>query len=106
MSFIMLSKALLGAAALISFVLVDSAVSGERQQETNYEFTYSANVTDLPATAAQVDLWMPVPSDSQGQRVTLVKLDQPFDGAIWAEPQYQNRIFHKRFHGPFQKASP
>lgn len=102
----MLPKSLLGTAALILFVLVDCVESGDRPQETNYEFTYSAWVTDLPATAAQVDLWMPVPSDSQGQKVTSVKTLQPEGCEIGTEPQYQNRIFHKRFHGPFHPAAP
>lgn len=102
----MLRKCLLGTGVLISFVLVDFAECGDRPQEASYEFTYLVQVTDLPEKAAQVDLWVPVPSDSQGQKVTGVKVVQPNGGEIGAEPRYQNRIFHKRFLGPFQKAAP
>src|ERR1700730_11065497 len=103
-SFIMLPKSLLGTAALISIVLVNFVESGDRPREATYEFTYSVRVTDLPQTATQVDLWVPVPSDSQGQKVIGVKVIQPNDGEIGTEPRYQNRMFHKRFLGPFQKA--
>lgn len=90
----------------VSFVLIDSAACGDAPQEISYDFTYSVQVTDLPETAARVDLWVPVPSDSQGQRVTGVQVVQPSGGEIGTEPHYKNRMFHKRFAGPFQKASP
>jgi transglutaminase-like putative cysteine protease len=86
-------------------VLVDFAEGGDTPQVTNYEFTYSAWVTDLPEAAGQVDLWMPVPSDSEGQKVTGVKVVQPDGGRIGTEPRFQNRIFHKRFLGPFKQAA-
>ena len=102
----MLPKCLLGTTALVSFVLVDFVESSDRPQEVSYEFTYSVRVIDLPQTAKQVDLWVPVPSDSQGQRVIDVKVVRPNGGEIGTEPQYQNRMFHKRFLGPFPNAAP
>ena len=65
----MLPKSLLGAAALVAILLVDFVESGDRPREMAYEFTYSVRVTDLPQTATKVNLWVPVPSDSQGQKV-------------------------------------
>jgi len=102
----MLPKSLLGAAALVAILLVDFVESGDRPREMAYEFTYSVRVTDLPQTATKVDLWVPVPSDSQGQKVIGVKVIRPNGGEIRTEPRYQNRMFHKRFLGPFPKAAP
>src|SRR3984893_5111661 len=105
-SSIMLPKSLLGAAALVAILLVDFVESGDRPREMAYEFTYSVRVTDLPQTATKVNLWVPVPSDSQGQKVIGVKVVRPNGGEIGTEPRYQNRMFHKRFLGPFPKAAP
>jgi hypothetical protein len=91
-------------AFLILGVIVGAGVCGERPREVSYEFRYAAQVTDLPESAANVDLWIPVPSDCQGQKVNSVTVLRPSGGRVGTEPQYQNRIFHKRFLGPFGKA--
>jgi transglutaminase-like putative cysteine protease len=91
-------------AFLISSVVVEVGTCGERLREVSYEFTYAAHVADLPESATNVDLWIPVPSDSQGQRVNRVRIVRPSGGQVRTEPQYQNRIFHYRFRGPFSKA--
>src|SRR5580704_15041225 len=91
-------------AFLISRVVVEVGTCGERPREVSYEFTYAAHVADLPESATNVDLWIPVPSDSQGQRVNGVRIVRPSGGQVRTEPQYQNRIFHYRFRGPFSKA--
>jgi transglutaminase-like putative cysteine protease len=99
----MLWRFLPATAFLFSVVIVDSGVCGERPREVSYEFRYTAEVRDLPESASHVDLWIPVPSDSQGQKVNSVNVVRPSDGQVQTEPQYQNRIFHKRFVGPFGK---
>jgi transglutaminase-like putative cysteine protease len=90
-------------ALLILCVGVEVGECGERQREVGYEFRYAAQVTELPESATHVDLWIPVPSDSQGQKVNSVSVVRPSGGEVRTEPQYQNRIFHYRFRGPFKK---
>ncbi len=97
-------KGLRATALLISGVCVEVGARGEKPRELRYEFTYAAHVTEIPESAGHVDLWMPVPSDSQGQRVNSVNILRPSDGQVRTEPQYQNRIFHYRFRGPFPKS--
>jgi transglutaminase-like putative cysteine protease len=67
------------------------------------EFTYGCEVIDVPAGASRIDLWMPVPKDGMGQKVHRVEVILPADGTIATEKEYDNRIFHKRFEGPFKK---
>jgi transglutaminase-like putative cysteine protease len=97
-------KDLAATAFLSACVVVAVAECGDRPREVTYEFTYTAQITDLPKSATNVDLWIPVPSDSQGQRVNRVTVLRPSGGQVRTEPQYQNRIFHYRFRGPFGKA--
>jgi transglutaminase-like putative cysteine protease len=91
--------------ALLGLLLVTTDVTAAELQKIRYEFTYSAQVTDLPPDASSIDLWIPVPSDTDGQEVTDVRVASPGDGTIGTEPQYQNRMFHRRFAGPFSASS-
>jgi len=69
------------------------------EEERKFEFTYSCKINDVPTGAKHVDLWMPVPSDCQGQTVANVNIARPVGGKISVDPAYGNRIFHKRFSG-------
>ncbi len=100
----MVLKFVLPIALLISGVMVAAGECGESPRRVAYEFRFAAQVTNLPESAAQVDLWMPVPSDSQGQKVERVEIIRPSGGQVQTEPEYQNRIFHRRFSGPFTKS--
>ena len=77
----MLWRYLPATAFVISVVIVATGVCGERPREVSGEFRYTAQVTDLPETASKVDLWIPVPSDSQGQKVNSVTVLRPLCNA-------------------------
>ena len=63
-------------AALVGGTAGSASASGEGGVETRrVEFNYSATISELPADAKVVDLWMPVPSDTQGQLVETVKMN-------------------------------
>ncbi len=79
-----------------------SAFAGDAPLATrNVELTYSAAIEGLPAAAKSVDLWLPVAQDCDGQVVPKVTVTYPEGGAIAVEPQYGNKIWHKRFEAPF-----
>lgn len=88
-------------ATLVLTALPVFAFSAERAQR-RFEFTYTCDVTDLPSDATRVDIWMPVPVNTQGQTVERVEIVRPESGKIRTEPEYGNRIFHNRFAGPFR----
>ena len=102
----MFGKALLVKAVAILLVLADFAAHGTAAETIRYEFVDSVQVADLPKGASTVDLWMPVPSDCEGQKIESVDVVRPAGGRIATEPRYKNRIYYKRFSGPFEKASP
>ena len=84
--------------AVASWALVSPPVHAEEVR--TFEFTYACKISDVTEGAKHVDLWMPVPSDCQGQTVGNVTIVRPSGGQIGVDPAYGNRIFHKRFDSP------
>ncbi len=91
---------------VLSIIAVGLAVMSSSQADTgpasrSIELTYTATITNLPATTKAVDLWLPIAQDTDGQKVTKVEVAYPQGGAIADEPDYGNRMWHRRFEAPF-----
>lgn len=90
---------------LVSTMLAAAGVSAEagahELSQRRIEFTYRARIADVPQDAEVVDLWIPVPTDGLGQRVVRVEVNHPDGGNIAVDPAYGNKVFHKRYRGPF-----
>lgn len=70
---------------------------GAAQRE--FRFTYVANVPKAPAGAKQLDVWLPVPSSTAAQRVTIEDIAAPVPYAIATDPETGTRMIHLRFEG-------
>ncbi len=82
-------------------VLLAGAVWGDQEQSTrSVEVIYGCAIQEIPENAQTIDLWMPVASDTDGQRVTKAEAVWPEGGSIAAETKYGNRIYHRRFSPP------
>lgn len=75
-----------------------TALAGDGSRHFN--FTYDMTVRALPDDARVVDLWIPVPRDSDSQRVRSVRIDAPFTGSFETESAYGNRVWHARVTRP------
>lgn len=65
---------------------------GETAPKTrDFLFTYSATVTGL-APGTTVRVWLPVPSSSEDQEVSIVKRDLPAEDKIEKDAKYGNQI--------------
>lgn len=95
---------LLGLAMFPRSLPAEGAVGGPPTRHV--ELTYSCSIQEIPAGAQKIDLWMPVPSDADGQKVLDVKVIRPAGGKIATEAKYGNRIFHKQFTAPFANDPP
>ncbi len=84
---------------LSALVVVPFAEAAEREDHA-FRFNYSCQIIDVPKGAVNVDLWIPVPSDCQGQQVQSVEILRPAGASIAVEEKYGNHIFHKRFSAP------
>jgi transglutaminase-like putative cysteine protease len=60
----------------------------------DFDFTYSAKVTDLPADAHRVDLWIPYPVSDDNQEVTVTSVSSPYPHEVLKEGKYGNSILH------------
>lgn len=71
----------------------------ERLSRRSVELVMKATLAEIPEGARVVDLWMPVARDTDGQSVDAVRATP--EGAFAVEPRYGNRVWHRRFEGPF-----
>src|SRR5437762_12518653 len=68
--------------------------TAEREPKSRtFHFTYAATVKDL-APGKEVSIWVPLPSDSPEQTVSIVSKNLPGQEQIAKEKQYGNRILH------------
>lgn len=86
----------------LGFGSMHHASAGEAALGTrNVELTYTAILKTIPPGARAIDLWMPVAQDTDGQKVSSVKVNYPEGGRIATEPGHGNKVWHKRFEAPF-----
>src|SRR4051812_14685062 len=84
-------------AALCMAVLAVAAALGalaDAPRTRDFDFTYSAKVTDLPADAHRVDIWLPYPVSDDHQEVTVTSVSSPYPHEVLQEPKYGNSILH------------
>jgi transglutaminase-like putative cysteine protease len=80
--------ALLGASAAFAVAAADAPRSRD------FDFTYTAHITELPADAHQVDVWLPYPTSDANQDVTVTEVTAPFKHEVVTESRFGNSILH------------
>lgn len=60
----------------------------------DFEFTYTARITDLPEGARKVDVWLPYPVSDEHQEVTVTEVSSPVPHEILKDARYKNSILH------------
>ncbi len=68
-----------------------------------FRFTYNFAVKDIPPSAKQVRVWIPVPQTDQHQTVRLVSVKAPAKTQTTQEPEYGNRIMYAEIQNPSGK---
>jgi transglutaminase-like putative cysteine protease len=66
----------------------------------HFRFKYDVTVTDLPASAQVIDIWLPVPPETPQQDVRQVSIESPGGGECKLESMYGNRVWHARLPRP------
>ena len=84
-----------------SFAILLANTFADETAQRHVILTYAATIDPIPANAKQIDLWLPVAQDTDGQTVSSVKVNYPEGGSIGVEEKYGNKIWHKRFEAPF-----
>lgn len=85
------------------FVLLLVAWTAHEARAINrrhFQFQYEFTVRDLPASARQVDVWVPVPWNSDDQQMRRMEIQSPVEGNILTEKKHGNRVWHAVFGPP------
>jgi transglutaminase-like putative cysteine protease len=75
------------------------SAQGDPARVLNTRFTYTATVPS-PALGQPLDLWLPIPSDNELQKVTSLKVDSPFGYKITTEAENGNRMIYVHVDHP------
>lgn len=74
------------------------AVAAEAR-ERKFEFEYKATVKDVPPGANKLELWIPVPHDTQFQNIKGLRVESPYPYTLQTG-QYGNRVLHLTVANP------
>jgi len=65
-----------------------------------FEFTYSAEVYDIPADAKKVSVWLPYPRSDANQKITPLRISAPCSMSIYKDEKYGNYILYLSVANP------
>ena len=91
---------------MITMTLVLAGARGDAQATAPrraFQVTYVAHIDHLPATANEVQVWVPLATTRDGQRVVrrTVQTAVPYD--IATEPMYGNEMLHATLQAPVRQ---
>jgi transglutaminase-like putative cysteine protease len=88
----------------VPLLLMVAAVPTVPRKRT-VDFTYKTVVSDIPAGADVVDIWLPVPKNSPFQQITDLSVIAPYPYTI-ETGQFGNKLLHLRLAKPTVKSIP
>jgi transglutaminase-like putative cysteine protease len=94
---VMVVLALLVAAASIS---VPAASDGVKPKMRTFDFTYVAEVTEIPAGANDVSIWIPYPQSDANQKISNMKITSPYPTRVTRDPELGNQMLYVNIKQP------
>lgn len=67
--------------------------------ERKFEFLYSADITNIPENAKDVQIWFPIPQSDENQKIDDVRIKTPEGYRVYTESEYGNKIGHIHVKG-------
>ena len=80
--------------ATACFLLVSSVPATSWIQERTFEFTYTAEVHDIPSGSKDVQIWLPYPHNDEYQKVLKAQVTSPYPSQILTGPENGNQMVH------------
>ena len=83
---------------IISLILLttragDVTIKGtDTADSRNFEFTYQVSLPDIPKTAGELDIWMPLPQSDDFQEIMEINIESPVPYSIEKEPKFNNEF--------------
>ncbi|NOY88868.1 MAG: transglutaminase domain-containing protein [FCB group bacterium] len=78
---------------------VNSTTINIKEKQQHFSFSYRFTIQNLPSDAQEVEIWIPLPTNSQYQKVTQYSINSPFSHQIIEDAQYKNRIISLKSGG-------
>jgi transglutaminase-like putative cysteine protease len=78
--------------AIACLLLVASAPASSSVGERTVDFSYIANVHDIPAESKDVQIWLPYPRSDAYQKILKAKVTSPYPVKILSGPEYGNQF--------------
>jgi transglutaminase-like putative cysteine protease len=69
------------------------------------EIKYACEIDAVPEGAKSVDLWIPIATSNERQTVKLLNEAKLTDGRFTVDKQFGNRMYYRRYAGPFGSTS-
>jgi transglutaminase-like putative cysteine protease len=73
-----------------------SSVKALSTKARDFEFTYSFTITDMPGESNEVELWLPIPGDTDYQKITGVNVDLDTEFSMTTEEVYNNKVLYAK----------
>lgn len=80
--------------------LLGTPVSAADPKVRTFEFTYMAEVTNIPEKAGKVAIWLPYPVSDANQDVTQLEITSPYPINIHKDAEYGNAILYLQVDHP------
>lgn len=87
------------AVALAAAALAAVAAPVHAKSRT-FEFTYQAEVAEIPAGSRSLDVWVPFPQSDRVQTVHEVQITSPYVTSIARDPEYGNSMLYLHVDNP------
>jgi hypothetical protein len=66
----------------------------------SFDATYTATITNIPADAGILNVWIPLPRNRSAQGISEVKIDSPYDWKRYSEQEFGNDYAFARIPAP------
>jgi transglutaminase-like putative cysteine protease len=94
-----MQRKVIGVAAITVWLLpLGSAAQNVRTR--TFEFTYVAEVRDIPSGTRTVSIWLPYPPSDENQQISDVRIHAPAPWRLTRDPEYGNQILYIRVEAP------
>jgi len=81
-------------------LLVRAAPATLSVGERTFEFTYTAQIHDIPAGSKDVQIWLPYPQSDEYQNILKAKVTSAYAVQILTGPEYGNQMVHIEVKNP------
>src|SRR5262245_7852424 len=76
------------------------AAAADRPVERSFDFTYQAELRNIPPGARKVAVWIPYPTSDSHQEISHIQVRCPYPTRVTTEPKYQNHSLYVEVDDP------